>query len=180
MDDSEQQTPIRLNKKIEKIQHSLDWWNMNQNEFNPIILSPEEFRERVHRPVKRGKTSCQPCRGRKVKCDGTKPCATCQKRGHTDLCSYGASLREWRPAEPSYETTREGRTTPFLGDDSIPAFVESENLENKDQANGGSSVNECFLPMLGLRPAVASPYPFMPPLSSNPWEELTNDRDTVK
>jgi hypothetical protein len=33
-------------------------------------------------------TACYPCKKRKVKCDNTLPCQTCQKREHPNLCSY--------------------------------------------------------------------------------------------
>ncbi|CAG7996544.1 unnamed protein product [Penicillium salamii] len=32
--------------------------------------------------------ACYPCRKRKVKCDGTQPCRTCQKRNHPHICTY--------------------------------------------------------------------------------------------
>src|SRR4051812_21304082 len=35
--------------------------------------------------------ACYPCRKRKVKCDGTQPCRTCQKRNHSHICTFDES-----------------------------------------------------------------------------------------
>ena len=35
--------------------------------------------------------ACYPCRKRKVKCDGTQPCRTCQKRDHPHICTFDVS-----------------------------------------------------------------------------------------
>lgn len=50
--------------------------------------SLNEARERLKQRKKRRTTSCWPCRDRKVKCDKSRPCDTCLKRGHSDLCTY--------------------------------------------------------------------------------------------
>ncbi|KAL4772547.1 fungal-specific transcription factor domain-containing protein [Aspergillus nidulans var. acristatus] len=39
----------------------------------------------------RGIKSCFPCRHRKVRCDGHVPCASCVKRGHSELCRMPTS-----------------------------------------------------------------------------------------
>ncbi|KAL4747058.1 hypothetical protein BDW72DRAFT_209901 [Aspergillus terricola var. indicus] len=39
----------------------------------------------------RGIKSCFPCRHRKVRCDGHVPCASCVKRGHSELCRVPTS-----------------------------------------------------------------------------------------
>ncbi|KAF3802032.1 hypothetical protein GCG54_00012275, partial [Colletotrichum gloeosporioides] len=45
-------------------------------------------RQRMQNGVRGNPKSCLPCRERKVKCDKGRPCLTCSKRGHADLCSY--------------------------------------------------------------------------------------------
>lgn len=40
--------------------------------------------------------ACYPCRRRKVKCDGTQPCRTCQKRNHSQICTYDPPPRASR------------------------------------------------------------------------------------
>lgn len=37
--------------------------------------------------------SCFPCRGRKLKCNGQKPCAQCSRRGGEDECHYAATIK---------------------------------------------------------------------------------------
>jgi hypothetical protein len=37
--------------------------------------------------------SCYPCRGRKLKCDGQKPCAQCLRRGNEAECAYASHVR---------------------------------------------------------------------------------------
>jgi len=37
--------------------------------------------------------SCYPCRGRKLKCDGKKPCEQCVRRGSEGHCSYATHVR---------------------------------------------------------------------------------------
>jgi hypothetical protein len=44
--------------------------------------------------------ACYPCRRRKVKCDGTQPCHTCQKRHHPEICIYDT------PRDPRSESSR--------------------------------------------------------------------------
>ena len=39
----------------------------------------------------RGIKACFPCRHRKVRCDGHVPCASCIKRGHSELCRVPTS-----------------------------------------------------------------------------------------
>ncbi|XHG08028.1 hypothetical protein AWENTII_011156 [Aspergillus wentii] len=40
--------------------------------------------------------ACYPCRQRKVKCDGSQPCRTCQKRNHPHICTYDLPARSGR------------------------------------------------------------------------------------
>lgn len=37
--------------------------------------------------------SCYPCRNRKLKCDGQKPCAQCIRRGSESECAYASHVR---------------------------------------------------------------------------------------
>ncbi|CAG7928035.1 unnamed protein product [Penicillium olsonii] len=45
--------------------------------------------------------ACYPCRKRKVKCDGTQPCRTCQKRNHPHICTYDPPRDSRREASPA-------------------------------------------------------------------------------
>ncbi|CAG8047847.1 unnamed protein product [Penicillium olsonii] len=45
--------------------------------------------------------ACYPCRKRKVKCDGTQPCRTCQKRNHPHICTYDPPRDSRRGASPA-------------------------------------------------------------------------------
>lgn len=47
----------------------------------------EEIRQILRQRKKRARTSCYPCRARKVKCDNSSPCQNCIKRGYPELCS---------------------------------------------------------------------------------------------
>ncbi|OKP12702.1 hypothetical protein PENSUB_1642 [Penicillium subrubescens] len=42
--------------------------------------------------------ACYPCKKRKVKCDGTQPCKTCQRRKHPQICTYKLSHSRRRSA----------------------------------------------------------------------------------
>jgi len=50
--------------------------------------SDKEIRQILHKRTKRIRTSCYPCRTRKVKCDKVSPCDNCLKRGYPELCSF--------------------------------------------------------------------------------------------
>ncbi|TVY20649.1 hypothetical protein LARI1_G004559 [Lachnellula arida] len=50
--------------------------------------SDKEIRQILHKRTKRARTSCYPCRTRKVKCDKVLPCENCSKRGYPELCSF--------------------------------------------------------------------------------------------
>lgn len=45
--------------------------------------------------------ACYPCRKRKVKCDGTQPCRTCQKRNHPHICTYDLPSDSRKEAHPA-------------------------------------------------------------------------------
>lgn len=68
------------------------------------------------------RSSCLPCRERKVKCNKASPCATCVKRGHSDLCTYIGSRASHEPLE-ARET--ESPSTPMPQQDDIPSVSSS-------------------------------------------------------
>src|SRR5689334_14992659 len=54
-----------------------------------LVRHPEEEARRIlRRRRKTTRTSCYPCRSRKVRCDKQLPCDSCVQRGYPDLCSY--------------------------------------------------------------------------------------------
>ncbi|PWN18171.1 hypothetical protein BCV69DRAFT_285472 [Microstroma glucosiphilum] len=62
---------------------------------------PSPPRSKAHAaPAQRIRTSCIPCRKRKTKCDGDKPCSSCAMRGAGGSCAY--------PDEMEGEGSREG------------------------------------------------------------------------
>ncbi|OOQ89759.1 hypothetical protein PEBR_07235 [Penicillium brasilianum] len=155
---------------------------------------PNDFTSRVHRPQKRTKTSCRPCRERKVKCDGRAPCQSCRKRQYPDLCYYDniappIGRTEIYNHQPPSSLTSLGRwNTPgeshprYLGNQSIPAFIHSEEQDHGLSATSTSNdVNEGVMPMLGLSGATESPYPFMPvPSLLDPLDTLPNARELLR
>ncbi|KAF2090165.1 hypothetical protein K490DRAFT_23, partial [Saccharata proteae CBS 121410] len=139
---------------------------------------------------KRAKTSCYPCRERKVKCDHQQPCETCTKRGHTELCLYedskpgsprfppprpasqfhpstsphnGSPRALFEPTNPtSTSIDNHEREAPFLGANSIAAFAQNEDYQAPRMDNQArTAVQDSILPMLGLQDGI-SPYPFLP------------------
>lgn len=50
--------------------------------------------------------ACYPCKKRKVKCDGTQPCKTCQRRKHPQICTYELSHSRRRRSASHREITR--------------------------------------------------------------------------
>ncbi|KAM0257769.1 hypothetical protein ACHAQJ_004220 [Trichoderma viride] len=55
--------------------------------------------------------ACYPCRERKVKCDHSQPCQTCQKRGHPEICTYALDKNKCKHAahgSQGHETRRRG------------------------------------------------------------------------
>ncbi|KAJ5689836.1 transcriptional regulator family: Fungal Specific TF [Penicillium macrosclerotiorum] len=45
--------------------------------------------------------ACYPCKKRKVKCDGNRPCRTCQRRNHPQICTYNLSRHSRRRSSVS-------------------------------------------------------------------------------
>lgn len=58
---------------------------MPKSEYDLMLVKRRRFR-----PAK----ACYPCRRRKVKCNLSQPCDSCNVRGHPDLCDYTPSPRE--------------------------------------------------------------------------------------
>ncbi|SCO46580.1 uncharacterized protein FFMR_08588 [Fusarium fujikuroi] len=69
----------------------------------PNVCSGEIDRVLRQRRKRHESRSCIPCKRRKVRCDSQTPCATCQKRGHTEICVYEAprSSRRTAPVQTS-------------------------------------------------------------------------------
>ncbi|CAK7266513.1 hypothetical protein SEPCBS119000_002066 [Sporothrix epigloea] len=68
-------------------------------------LTKEEANRMLHLcRKKRYGTACWPCRQRKVKCDTNKPCETCVRRGHAQLC-------EFKPDQLPAEGSQQRRST---------------------------------------------------------------------
>ncbi|KAJ5691679.1 hypothetical protein N7488_012414 [Penicillium malachiteum] len=92
-------------------------------------------REEADRVLRKRKSereahACYPCRKRKVKCDGSKPCGTCNKRKHPQICSYGI---EPSPRRQSRQTSARS-ASPIL-----PRPAPSNAAEQPAQQNDFSS-----------------------------------------
>ncbi|WVQ98807.1 hypothetical protein IAU59_005938 [Kwoniella sp. CBS 9459] len=59
------------------------------------------------RRSKRQQISCWPCRERKMKCDGGRPCASCAKRHIDGLCNYAESVRRRGRGKKAAETGKD-------------------------------------------------------------------------
>ncbi|TVY38971.1 hypothetical protein LOCC1_G006390 [Lachnellula occidentalis] len=64
--------------------------------------SDKEIRQILHKRTKRARTSCYPCRTRKVKCDKGLPCENCSKRGYPELCSFTSHNEVSKDAAATY------------------------------------------------------------------------------
>ncbi|KAJ6004022.1 hypothetical protein N7499_000087 [Penicillium canescens] len=54
-----------------------------------MSVSHDEVHRVLHlKRQEREPKACYPCRKRKVKCDGSQPCRTCQKRDHPHICTF--------------------------------------------------------------------------------------------
>ena len=116
------------------------------------VPSREEVSEylRVQRKGNR-KKACFPCHGRKVRCDGSRPCKRCVDGGHPAMCGY-------EPAESDYKkrktvsmesaTINSARRTTektTISKSSVPVSVSrghcgEQNFTPTDQFVGSSSV----------------------------------------
>lgn len=128
--------------------------------------------------------ACYPCRKRKVKCDGTRPCRTCQKRKHPEICTYALAHSRRRsashhsvvrsvsprsPANASNEPARSdagSRNYVYSGDNSVVSILRLRASDaNESMAREVGSV-------LGLQNTFDS-YPFMDPKTSlERWKSL--------
>lgn len=129
--------------------------------------------------------ACYPCRKRKVKCDGTKPCHTCQKRHHPDICTYDPARdprRESRRASsninlpsPSPASLQRPRgsdnavgppgSTSLRPDDAAKNYVYSGDnsvvsILRSRASEGNESMTRDLGSVLGLQNTFSS-YPFM-------------------
>ncbi|KAJ5715644.1 uncharacterized protein N7483_012825 [Penicillium malachiteum] len=140
-----------------------------------MSVSREEA-DRVLRKRKSEREShaCYPCRKRKVKCDGNKPCGTCNKRKHPQICSYGieprprgasrqTSARSASPispgpapnntAEQSAQQNDFSSNYVYSGDNSVISILRS-------RASDANEVGREVGSVLGLQNTLSS-YPFM-------------------
>ncbi|CEJ61351.1 hypothetical protein PMG11_09886 [Penicillium brasilianum] len=136
--------------------------------------------------------ACYPCRKRKVKCDGSKPCTTCQKRKHPQICQY-----DFSGGSPRRSAASAARKTPPRSTSS-PSTRARDTVTNEvlSRQDGGSnnyvySGGNSFVSILGLQASNAndsvarelgsvlglqntlSSYPFMDPKTKDEkWETL--------
>ncbi|TVY51187.1 hypothetical protein LCER1_G007576 [Lachnellula cervina] len=75
---------------------------------NPPPRSDKEIRQILHKRTKRARTSCYPCRTRKVKCDKGLPCENCSKRGYPELCSFTGPNEISKGAAATYNHSAQG------------------------------------------------------------------------
>ncbi|KAI1412136.1 hypothetical protein F5Y13DRAFT_163673 [Hypoxylon sp. FL1857] len=97
---------------------------------------------------KRSHLACQPCRERKRKCDGRKPCITCTEWGYE--CHYETPSRRKISRIPGQSTpSSPARPQSSQPDVRTPNTVESDNcgLVRNLEANSGAA----FVRKLGLR-----------------------------
>ncbi|KAJ5810868.1 hypothetical protein N7447_010384 [Penicillium robsamsonii] len=127
--------------------------------------------------------ACYPCRKRKVKCDGTQPCHTCQKRNHPHICTYDP-IRDSRrepsqaasaqsaspsPARPQSRRQADAVVSPPVStslrlDDAVKNYVYSGDnsvvsILRSRASNGNESMTDLGS-VLGLQNTFNS-YPFM-------------------
>jgi hypothetical protein len=67
--------------------------------------SDEELRQLLRQRKKRIRTSCYPCRTRKVKCNRGSPCENCTQRGYPELCTFNAEPNRRPRGLPSGSST---------------------------------------------------------------------------
>lgn len=128
--------------------------------------------------------ACYPCRKRKVKCDGTRPCRSCQKRKHPEICTYALSQSRRRsashhsvvpsvspssPANASNEPARSDGSSKnyvYSGDNSVVSILRSRASDaDESMAREVGSV-------LGLQNTFNN-YPFMDPKTPlGRWKSL--------
>jgi hypothetical protein len=150
-----------------------------------------EARQILRQRKRRNRTSCYPCRSRKVKCDRQLPCDTCIKRGYPELCSFHtptdvagllspslhgsqsstarqlpipADLDAAKVAEPLQNNILSKqistRRNPFLGENSMPSFLQQEESQpSATYSSPSKTIEDAILPILGLEKS-SSPYPF--------------------
>lgn len=91
--DSTVPPPLRRNSKIDPgyMYSGHDPYDFHSNAPAPTTTSPPNGTTR--NIGQRQLISCYPCRSRKMKCDGQKPCGQCAKRGGEGDCEYAAEVK---------------------------------------------------------------------------------------
>lgn len=127
------------------------------------------------RQTARNRSSCLPCRERKVRCNREHPCLTCIRRDHPDLCVYSeASLSapQSRVRRPAQHARRDGelpglispspdiRPSPQVGGLSQPAKSsplgilaiarEDSPQPRDDDASRRDVLENAVMPLLGM------------------------------
>jgi hypothetical protein len=82
--------------------------------------------------------ACYPCKKRKVKCDGSKPCLTCQKRKHPEICTYALSQRRSSGSRRSAAVRSASPVSPLA--DSRNEQSRSDDNSNNYVYSGDNSV----------------------------------------
>ena len=90
---------------------------------------------------KRSRIACEPCRERKKKCDGSKPCTTCSEWGYD--CHYDSQPRPKSPATRDVSA----ESTPKSKSPSCPSEPTSHDLARRLEANSGAA----FVRRMGLK-----------------------------
>ncbi|KAJ5432378.1 Transcription factorfungi [Penicillium daleae] len=85
--------------------------------------------------------ACYPCKKRKVKCDGTQPCKTCQRRKHPQICTYELSHSRRRSASHREITRSASPASPrAVGDDNTERTARPEDSSKNYVYSGDNSV----------------------------------------
>ncbi|CAK7562687.1 MAG: hypothetical protein SEPTF4163_000537 [Sporothrix epigloea] len=127
-----------------------------------INLTKEEANRILHLyRKKRYGTACWPCRQRKVKCDTKKPCETCIKRGHAQLCLF-------KPEQPSAEGTQQQNTT--AGPSSVLSVQADEKISTTKLSNNVNKRARSLSSSEGRRTKSLEPVGDAIQVDSNPSE----------
>ncbi|KAF5649845.1 uncharacterized protein FTJAE_811 [Fusarium tjaetaba] len=100
----------------------------------PNVCSAEIDRVLSQRRKRHESRSCVPCKRRKVRCDSQTPCATCQKRGHTEICVYEAP----RPSRLTASSHNAGTPTRLESDPGVSRAPHPIHLEGNNRRSSPS------------------------------------------
>ena len=103
-----------------------------------------EARQLLRARKKRSRTSCYPCRTRKVNCDKCSPCSRCLKSGYPDLCSLeGPQEQGLAQATPLSVTATATATAipPLVSSTTVPSAGESQRWSQDQHAQSGPSID---------------------------------------